>query len=228
MRMRQTVLGGMLAGALLLAPWGASAQAEDGPDQRLEDRVEKNLKHDDKLEHLDVDVKDGVTTIKGEVASTAERARAEKLAHAAGAKTVVNQVTIDADKAVARIKDRAEAKKDKIDDQARRYKLEVDRQTELAKDRTEHKLEPATHPAVHNDKEVFDPLVTAKVKTKITKDDLLDKSEINVDTDANGLVTLKGSVPSEAAHTRAIELARTTDGVRKVVDHLVVKAPVVK
>jgi hyperosmotically inducible periplasmic protein len=46
-------------------------------------------------------------------------------------------------------------------------------------------------------------------------------NDINVDT-KNGVVTLKGEVQSAAAKTRAIELAKATNGVRDVVDAITV------
>jgi len=235
MQLKQKLVRGALAGALLMGPV-AFAQAGNGTattagSERLEEKVEHALAQTEALRGIDVDVDTGVVTLKGEVASQAEKTKAEKVAKSAGAKVVVNQLEIDADKAVARIKDRAEAKKDKIDDRADKAKEAVDRQTEVATDRAERNLDPKAAAAANNgskDKDVIDPLVTAKVKTKIIRDDLLDKSDVNVDTDANGLVTLKGTVASEAAKNRALELARTTEGVRKVVDRLVVRAPVTK
>jgi osmotically-inducible protein OsmY len=50
-------------------------------------------------------------------------------------------------------------------------------------------------------------------------DDTLDSSGINVDTEGSH-VTLKGNVPTEAQHQRALQLARETDGVTAVVDRL--------
>jgi hyperosmotically inducible protein len=230
MPVTRTVLNAVLGGALLLGPV-ALAHADDA-SEKLESRVEKNLGQVDAFRHIDVDVDQGIVTLKGEVASAAEKARAEKIARSAGARTIVNQIEVDPDKAVARVKDQAEAKKDRIDERAKREKDAVDRQTETAKDRAERNLDPNANaakaePTAHKDS-AFDPLVTAKVKTKIIKDDLLDKSDINVDTDADGLVTLRGTVTSDAAKNRALELARTTEGVRKVVDRLSVRAPVTK
>ena len=48
-------------------------------------------------------------------------------------------------------------------------------------------------------------------------------SGIDVDT-RNGVVTLTGSVPSPEARTTAAQLARDTDGVRRVRDRLTVTA----
>lgn len=68
---------------------------------------------------------------------------------------------------------------------------------------------------------IDDAWITTKVKWFVMRDDLLDKSDINVDTNSK-VVTLKGSVPSNAARERANVLARNTEGVTRVVDQLMV------
>jgi hypothetical protein len=67
--------------------------------------------------------------------------------------------------------------------------------------------------------------LTAKVKSKITLDDTLDGSRIQVTTD-DGRVTLTGTVITEVQHRRALDLARETEGASSVVDHLSVGTPV--
>jgi osmotically-inducible protein OsmY len=220
---------GLLGSALLLGA-GTVGATNDTVDDKLEKRVEAKYT-DTTLSNLNVDVEKGVVTLTGEVASTAERTRAERLARKAGARRVVNKLEVDTDKTAARIEDRAEAKKEAIDERADRQKEAVDRQAEAAKDRLDKKPLPVNDgnttvrvETPRKDKDVVDPWITTKVKTKILADDLLDKSEINVDTTNDGVVTLKGTVPSVAAETRALELARTTEGVRTVVDRLEVKA----
>ena len=52
-------------------------------------------------------------------------------------------------------------------------------------------------------------------------EDLLKGSDINVDTN-NHVVTLKGTVTSNAGRDRAIALAKRTSGVQRVVDQLTV------
>jgi hyperosmotically inducible protein len=64
--------------------------------------------------------------------------------------------------------------------------------------------------------------LTGKIKTKMTLDDTIKGSSINVDT-ADGVVTLTGTVASEAQRTRALQLARETAGVKSVVDRLAVR-----
>jgi hyperosmotically inducible periplasmic protein len=63
--------------------------------------------------------------------------------------------------------------------------------------------------------------VTTAVKTKMATDDTVKASEINVDTH-NHVVTLNGTVGSQAAKERAVMIARNTKGVTNVVDDLTV------
>lgn len=69
---------------------------------------------------------------------------------------------------------------------------------------------------------ITDAWITTKVKWFFLGEDALDDSEINVDT-KDHVVTLKGTVKSAAGKKRAVELAKKTDGVKKVVDQLTIK-----
>ena len=64
-----------------------------------------------------------------------------------------------------------------------------------------------------------DGALTAKIKSKMALDDSVRARAIDVSTDA-GVVTLKGTVGSGAEHDRAVQLAKETAGVKRVVDHL--------
>lgn len=59
--------------------------------------------------------------------------------------------------------------------------------------------------------------VTATVKAKFAADDLVKASQIEVET-KDGVVTLTGNVDSEDAKNRAVQIARDTAGVTKVID----------
>ena len=63
--------------------------------------------------------------------------------------------------------------------------------------------------------------LTAKIKSKMALDDLVQARSIDVTTTGR-VVTLAGSVASEAERTRAVQLARETAGVTQVVDRLTV------
>jgi hyperosmotically inducible protein len=66
---------------------------------------------------------------------------------------------------------------------------------------------------------ITDGFLTSRVKTKFTGEDLLKGSDINVDTD-NHVVTLSGTVPTAAGRARAVALAKSVDGVHRVIDNL--------
>jgi hypothetical protein len=61
--------------------------------------------------------------------------------------------------------------------------------------------------------------VTAKIKSKMALDDLVKARNINVDTNGS-VVTLTGVVGSPAERQRAVDLAKQTEGVTSVIDHL--------
>ena len=67
-----------------------------------------------------------------------------------------------------------------------------------------------------------DGALTAKIKSKMALDDSVKALNIHVDT-ANGIVTVSGTARSQAERQRALQLAKETNGVREVVDRLVVK-----
>jgi hyperosmotically inducible protein len=66
---------------------------------------------------------------------------------------------------------------------------------------------------------VKDGWITFKIHSSFVPEAALEGSDIDVDTNA-GIVSLTGTVPSEAGRTRAMAIAKATDGVRNVVDKL--------
>jgi hyperosmotically inducible protein len=64
--------------------------------------------------------------------------------------------------------------------------------------------------------------LTGKIKTKIALDDTIKGASINVDS-VEGAVTITGTVQTEAQHTRVVQLARETAGVKSVVDRVTVR-----
>jgi osmotically-inducible protein OsmY len=70
---------------------------------------------------------------------------------------------------------------------------------------------------------ITDAWITAQLKWFYVGEDSLKGSDISIDT-SNHVVTLKGTVTTAAGKTRAVELAKETDGVSRVDDHLAVKA----
>ncbi len=70
---------------------------------------------------------------------------------------------------------------------------------------------------------IDDAAITTALKGKYVLDDELKAHDINVDT-VNGVVTLTGAAPSQAAIDRATSIAKTVDGVKDVQNQLTVKA----
>lgn len=70
---------------------------------------------------------------------------------------------------------------------------------------------------------IDDAWITTKVSWFFMGEDALEGSNINVDTKAN-VVTLKGTVRSEAGRARAKALAARTEGVKDVKDELTIAA----
>ena len=66
---------------------------------------------------------------------------------------------------------------------------------------------------------IKDGWLVMKVHSEMVNEDVLSGSNIDVDV-KNGVVTLQGTVPSEAARARALEVARKNDGVKNVIDQL--------
>jgi hyperosmotically inducible protein len=64
-----------------------------------------------------------------------------------------------------------------------------------------------------------DATITMKIQAKYAGDDVVKGRNIDVDT-ANGVVTLKGDVDSRRERDAAEQLARETEGVKRVVNDL--------
>ncbi len=72
---------------------------------------------------------------------------------------------------------------------------------------------------------ISDGWITTKLNWFFVGEDLLKDSKIDVDTKDN-VVTLKGTVASQAGRARAVELAKATEGVKTVVNHLTINTSV--
>jgi osmotically-inducible protein OsmY len=184
-------------------------QARPVDDKTLTDRIDAKLKADATLKKFDVDVsvKDGVATLTGKVRTEAEKVRAGRDARVPGVTRVDNQLVVDKDAGngvVDKVKSASEAVGEKTKEGAKT----VGEKTKEGASKT--------------GETITDGWITTKIHGRFVGEDLLKGSDINVDTN-NHVVTLKGTVKSEAGRKRAMEIAKTTDGVVKVVDQLAIK-----
>ena len=165
---------------------------------------------------IDVDTKDHVVTLTGPVNSAAERAEAVRLAKTTtGVKNVVNKLVIESTtgttgKAVDATKKGAE----KTGDAAKKA-------GEKTKDVAQDAAGKTKDAAIKTKDVTADASTTAAVKTKLLGDTKVGGLKIDVDTKDN-VVTLTGTVNSAEEKAEAIRLAKTTTGVKRVIDKLTV------
>lgn len=119
----------------------------------------------------------------------------------------------DAVSASQKVSNAIERTGEKLVDASRTAAAEVKEAGRDAKD--------ATVDAAH-DVRTSDAAITASIKTDYVKDPDLSALKIDVDTH-DGVVTLNGLAPSDAARQRAEKLAAANKGVKEVRNHLTLK-----
>jgi hyperosmotically inducible protein len=182
---------------------------------------------------IDVDTRNGVVTLTGTVPSAAAKARAVALAKATdGVKNVTDQTRIGAprsatgeaareagrDTAAATReagRDTAAATREAGRDTAAATR-EAGRDTAAAAREAGRDTAAATRKAGRT---VNDGWIKSKIYSQYLTENALDDSDIDIDV-ASGVVTLSGTVKSQAGHDRAVAVAKATDGVKSVKDAL--------
>ena len=95
--------------------------------------------------------------------------------------------------------------------------------TEKARERAAELGEKAAVATQKIQETVSEAGLTTKIKAKMALDDTLKSRTIDVSTEGS-TVTVAGTVPSVAAHDRAIALARETAGISVVIDQLKIES----
>jgi hyperosmotically inducible periplasmic protein len=222
-------LGALALGAIAIAPSAALAQAAKTDDGTLDTRIEARIKASETLKHdnIDVAVENGVATLTGKVASEAHRTRAGSLAKIAGVTRVDNKLEIDTtvgeklDKAVDKNEKAAGTAGKETKNVAVKTKDATVKAAKKTKEGAEYVGEKTKEGAIKTGDEVTDGWLITKLKADFVNEDTLKGSSINVDAD-NQIVTLKGTVTNEAGRQRAMEIAKTTKGVKRVINNLVI------
>ena len=70
---------------------------------------------------------------------------------------------------------------------------------------------------------VKDSAITTKVKTKLAAEHITSLGRIHVETDKDGVVWLSGSARTQEAMDKAVSIARETEGVKDVHNHIKIK-----
>jgi hyperosmotically inducible protein len=212
-----------------------AAAAQDSAEKsgnKVEDawiltKVKSKFVGEDALEGSDinVDVRSGVVILKGTVASEAGRTRAIAIAKGTeGVARVDDRLVIgtakaqDADDTVGTAGRTAGAK---ADDAADRAGNTAERAADKTKDATKRAGEKAKDTAGTTGEAVTDGWITTKVKSSFVGVDALEGSDIDVDTNDH-VVTLTGTVASEAGRAEAVRIAKAVKGVTSVSDKLTI------
>jgi hyperosmotically inducible protein len=196
------VLAGTAALAFMTV---ACSQSDPG----ITTAVKSKLAADDtvKAYRIDVDTKDRVVTLSGEVDNAVAKARAVEIARGVeGVREVVDNTAI-----VAGV-----TPPGGLDDKAAATTGEVARDAAAKADQAKDKADAKADDIGDATK---DAALTAAVKTKFLADTKVSGLKIDVDT-SKGVVTLNGTVPTAAERTHAVAIAKETDGVKSVVNNL--------
>jgi hyperosmotically inducible periplasmic protein len=213
LRRSLAVLSASVVSAMLVV---ACAQSDPG----ITTAVKSKMAADDTVKsyRIDVDTKDRVVTLSGAVDTTAARTRAIEIARTTnGVRDVVDQLRVEPGVTPTTgiddpLQRKAGEAADKAGDKAREAGEKAKEKSGEAADKVREAGENAGDAA-------SDAALTTKVKTKFLADTGVSGLKIDVDSKA-GVVTLTGTVPTAAEKRRAMEIAKTTDGVKSVVDRL--------
>jgi hyperosmotically inducible periplasmic protein len=199
------ILAFLVLVALSAAQSALASQARAVKDGWLVLKVHSEMVDEDLLSgsNIDVDVKEGVVTLRGTVPTEAGRARALEVARKNdGVKSVVDRLTIAAPRA------------GDAGDRAGRAADKAERTGERAADKS-------ASAARKTGRAIDDGWIKSKIYAQYLADwgTILDDSDIDIDV-VNNVVTLSGTVKSAEAKTRAVATAKATDGVKSVRDSL--------
>jgi osmotically-inducible protein OsmY len=227
----KAIIWGVFAVAVLAsAPLAASADAQTTTakpaDSTIDDRIESRISKDSTLKNykVDVSVDNGIVTLTGAVPTDTARRKATSLATVTGVSRVDNQLIVDPS-ASKNLKGTVGTAGEKTKDGA----VKVGEKTkdgavyvgEKAKEGAEKVGEKTKEVLSETGEVITDSWITSRVHSKFIGEDLLKDSNINVDTNEH-VVTLKGTVMSQAARARAVAQAKEVEGVHRVVDQLTI------
>lgn len=192
-----TATSGAFAAQATPATKPAPQTQESKPRSGFEDwwitmKIHSQFVPDDALEdsNIDVDTANRVVTLSGTVATEIGRKRAVELAKATDGVKSVND------------------------------KLRIAPESDRAPGATARDASRDTAGAAKaGSRRVTDGWIKSKVYAQFLTEDALQDSDIDVDV-KSGVVTLKGTVSGEAGRTRAVAIAKATDGVKNVNDTL--------
>jgi hyperosmotically inducible protein len=224
------IVGGLVSSAGRLDAATPQVGTAASSDKMLDSRIEKRIHSDATLKkyNIDVMVDGGVATLTGTVATEADRGKAANLAKVDGVTRVDNKLVVDmnattgtAGRVKEKTKEGAEATKNAAEKAADKTKDGTKAAYGKTKEGAKKVGEKTKEGAVKVGDEVTDAWLISKLNADFVNEDVLKGSDINVDAD-NQVVTLKGTVMSQAGRARAVAIAKGTKGVKNVIDRLTI------
>ena len=209
----------------------ATSAAAKVDDSALQSRIAASLKKSASLapRDIDVDVKQGIVTLTGTVRTATEKTSAGRLAKVSGVTRVDNQIEVDPKIDQSRIDAAGEKTKtgvtkavDATVNAATKTKGAVQKGVGKAEQGVGKAADKTSDAVGTVGDKMIDTSVTTRVKAGFSWEKLLQDTAIDVDT-TDHVVTLKGTVASNAAKARAGEIARGIGGVTRVVNQIVVR-----
>jgi len=217
---------------LAAAPQAPSTTTSKAPDATLGAKIDKRI-HDSSLKKYDIKVmvNDGVATLTGTVATEGDRRRAAQLATIDGVSRVDNQLVVDLNagtatkgttgKAESKIDKGAEKTKKGVDKAIDKTKEGAGTAYEKSKEGASKAADKSAQGVAKAGEAITDTYIKTRVKSKFLDEDLLKDSDITVDVNDH-VVTLSGTVLTEAGRARAVEEAKKVDGVHRVIDRMTI------
>lgn len=231
MKVKHSLFTVVCALALVAAPAAGRALAAQDTAQAA---VEARIHNDAALKDVQVSMSPaGVVTLTGTVATTAEKTRAARDARGRGVTRVDNRIVVNRatgttgtadrviDKAAAKTKTGLSKTKEGAEVAVDKTKSAASKATEKTKEGAAVVADKTKEGAKAAGNEIADAFILTAIKTKFVGEDTLKGSDINVDVDRH-VVTLRGTVTTEAGRARALAIARGTNGADRVVDNLVI------
>ena len=200
-------------------------------DGTLQSRIAADLKKSPTLapRDIDVDVQQGIVTLTGKVRTVTEKALAGRLAKVSGVIRVDNRIEVDPKIDQSKIDAAGEKTKtgvtkavDATVNAAKKSKHVVQKGVGKAEEGVGKAADKTSDAVGKVGDKASDTSITTRVKAGFSGEKLLQDTAIDVDT-TDHVVTLKGTVASNAAKARAGAIADSTDGVTRVVNQLVVR-----
>lgn len=234
----RAVIGSVVCAAALCIAGPLPARAADPQttaakpsEKQIDARITQRMKADPTLKkyNIHVSVDGGVAKLTGTVATEADRTKAGTLAKVDGITSVDNQLVVDLSAGTTgtagTIKEKTKAGAEKTGEGAKKVGEKTVEGAKKVGEKTAtgaKKVGGATKDGLSKTGEVItDTWITTRIKADMVNEDVLKDSDIEVHTN-NHIVTLSGTVMSPAGRTRAVAIAKGTDGVKNVINKITI------